>query len=105
MRGGAHAAFHAARLPFASLRIHQSCHFASRLYFAGVELPTLVYYSSMHCDFIKPRGGPESVTAPNASAAPPLDRNDLALAGPQGDLLPIANFGREWNTGGPGAHR
>jgi 4-amino-4-deoxy-L-arabinose transferase-like glycosyltransferase len=80
-----------------------------RLYFAGVELPTLVYYSGMHCDFIKPASGLEAITTPSASALPALDRNDLALVDPQGELLPIANFGHEWDISGlgsgPGAHR
>jgi 4-amino-4-deoxy-L-arabinose transferase-like glycosyltransferase len=80
-------------------------HDGGRLYFAGVELPTLVYYSGMHCDFIKARSGLEPITTPNASTPPPLDRNDLALVDPQGELLPIANFGHEWETSGPDAHR
>jgi 4-amino-4-deoxy-L-arabinose transferase-like glycosyltransferase len=77
-----------------------------RLYFAGVELPTLVYYSGMHCEFIKARGGLEPITDPNAAGSLPLlDRNDLALVDPQGELVPIANFGREWDISGPGARR
>jgi 4-amino-4-deoxy-L-arabinose transferase-like glycosyltransferase len=76
-----------------------------RLYFAGVELPTLVYYSGMRCEFIKAPGGIEPITDPGAGAPPPLDPNDLALVDPRGDLVPIANLGREWDISGPNASR
>jgi 4-amino-4-deoxy-L-arabinose transferase-like glycosyltransferase len=75
------------------------------LYFAGVELPTLVYYSEMHCEFIKGPGGLERITDPGASEPPRLDPNDLALVDPQGDLVPIANLSREWDISGPNAPR
>jgi hypothetical protein len=68
-----------------------------------VELPTLVYYSEMHVGFIKPEGGVESVTDPGASEPPRLDPDDLALVDPQGDLVPISNFKREWDINGPKA--
>jgi 4-amino-4-deoxy-L-arabinose transferase-like glycosyltransferase len=74
-----------------------------RLYFAGIELPTLVYYSEMHVEFIRAPGGLEPITDPGAGALPPLDSNDLALIDPQGDLVPIANLGREWDISGPNA--
>lgn len=76
-----------------------------RLYFAGLELPTLVYYSGMHCEFIKAPGGLEPITDPAAGVPPPLDPNDLALVDPRGDLVPIANLGREWEISGPKAPR
>jgi 4-amino-4-deoxy-L-arabinose transferase-like glycosyltransferase len=74
-----------------------------RLYFAGIELPTLVYYSEMHVEFIKASGGLEPITDPGAGALPPLDSNDLALVDPQGDVVPIANLGRQWEISGPNA--
>ncbi len=74
-----------------------------RLYFAGIELPTLVYYSEMHVEFIKAPGGIEPIMDPGAGELPPLDSNDLALIDPQGDLVPIANLGREWDVSGPKA--
>jgi hypothetical protein len=74
-----------------------------QLYFAGVELPTLVYYSEMHVGFIKAAGGLEPITDPGASEPPRLDPNDLALVDPQGDLVPISNFNREWDINGPKA--
>jgi 4-amino-4-deoxy-L-arabinose transferase-like glycosyltransferase len=76
-----------------------------RLYFAGVELPTLVYYSAMHCEFIKGAGGLEPITDPGAGVLPRLDSNDLALVDPQGELVPIDNLGQEWKVSGPYAPR
>ena len=70
-----------------------------------MELPTLVYYSEMHVEFIKPLGGLESITDPGASEPPRLDPNDLALVDSQGDLVPIANLEREWDISGPNATR
>jgi hypothetical protein len=76
-----------------------------RLYFAGVELPTLVYYSAMHCEFIKGPGGLEPISDPAAGELPPLDPNDLALVDPQGETVPIDNLGQEWKISGPYASR
>ncbi|MGH7915599.1 MAG: hypothetical protein ACREPW_13285, partial [Candidatus Binataceae bacterium] len=65
-----------------------------------------VYYSRMHCEFIKAPGGLESITDPGASEPPPrLDPNDLALIDSQGDLVPIDNLSREWDINGLGASR
>jgi 4-amino-4-deoxy-L-arabinose transferase-like glycosyltransferase len=75
------------------------------IYFAGIELPTLVYYSEMHCEFIKATGGLEAIMDPGAGASLPLDSNDLALVDPQGDLVPIANLQSEWALNGPDAPR
>jgi 4-amino-4-deoxy-L-arabinose transferase-like glycosyltransferase len=72
-----------------------------RLYFAGVELPTLVYYSSMHVEFITPLSGLEPITDPGVIEPPRLDPNDLALVDPQGDLVPISNLNHEWDIKGP----
>ena len=74
------------------------------LYFAGIELPTLVYYAGMHVEFIRAPGGLEPITDPGAGLTPPLDPNDLALVDSQGELVPIANLTREWVIDGPGAH-
>ncbi|HLK85248.1 MAG TPA: glycosyltransferase family 39 protein [Candidatus Binataceae bacterium] len=71
-----------------------------RLYFAGNELPTLVYYSRTHCEFVKAHGGVEQVGNSAADAPPALDQNELALVDDQGDLIPVADFGREWKASG-----
>jgi 4-amino-4-deoxy-L-arabinose transferase-like glycosyltransferase len=73
------------------------------LYFAGNELPTLVYYAGMHVEFVRAPGGLEPITDPGAGLTLPLDPNDLALVDSQGELVPIANFTREWVIDGPGA--
>jgi hypothetical protein len=75
----------------------------SRLYFAGIELPTLVYYAAMPVEFIRPAGGLEQITDPGTEEPPRLDADDLALVDPRGDLVPIANLVREWEIVGPGA--
>ena len=71
-----------------------------RLYFAGNELPTLVYYSRTHCEFIKAHGGVEQVGNSAVDTTPALDPNELALVDDQGDLIPVADFGREWKASG-----
>lgn len=75
-----------------------------QLYFAGSELPTLVYYSRATCEFIKPHNGVEDIRDSGASPSPQLDLNDLALLDSEGDLIPIANFGSEWEAVGLGEH-
>jgi len=72
-----------------------------RLYFAGIELPTLVYYAATPVEFIKPAGGLEQITDPGTDEPPRLDADDLALVDPQGDLVSIANLDREWEMVGP----
>jgi 4-amino-4-deoxy-L-arabinose transferase-like glycosyltransferase len=74
------------------------------LYYAGIELPTLVYYAAMPVEFIKPAGGLEQITDPGTDELPRLDADDLALVDPHGDLVPIANLDREWEIVGPGAN-
>jgi hypothetical protein len=55
----------------------------------------------MHVEFIKAPGGLEPITDPAGAEPPRLDPNDLELVDPQGDLVPIANFNREWEINGP----
>jgi hypothetical protein len=54
----------------------------------------------MHVEFIKAPGGLESIMDPPEGEPPPLDPDDLALVDPQGDLVPIANLGIEWDIVG-----
>jgi len=72
-----------------------------RLYFAGIELPTLVYYAATPVEFIKPAGGLERITDPGTDEPPRLDADDLALVDSQGDLVSITNLDREWEIVGP----
>jgi 4-amino-4-deoxy-L-arabinose transferase-like glycosyltransferase len=73
-----------------------------RLLFAGPQLPTLVYYSGMRCDWIqapKPHG-----SEIDSDAQPPFEaaQYDLVLIDQLGDALTVANLGDEWNLSGPG---
>jgi len=77
------------------------------LYFAGVELPTLVYYSGMRCHFVaSSRSGSldpgfELTDAKGATVS--LNMHDLALVTPEGQILPVTNLDKEWEISGPGA--
>ncbi|HEY2525219.1 MAG TPA: glycosyltransferase family 39 protein [Candidatus Binataceae bacterium] len=76
-------------------------HGGGRLYFAGIELPTLVYYAATPVAFLKPTGGLERITDPGTDEPPRLEADDLALIDPQGELVSIANLDREWEIVGP----
>jgi 4-amino-4-deoxy-L-arabinose transferase-like glycosyltransferase len=77
------------------------------LYFAGVELPTLVYYSRMRCHFVaSSRSGSldpgfELTDAQGATVS--LNKYDLVLVTPDGQIVPVTNLGKEWEISGPGA--
>ena len=77
------------------------------LYFAGVELPTLVYYSGMRCHFVAssrsgiPAPGFELTDANGATVS--LNMHDLVLVTPEGQILPVTNLDKEWEISGPGA--
>jgi 4-amino-4-deoxy-L-arabinose transferase-like glycosyltransferase len=65
------------------------------LFFAGVELPTLVYYSGMRAHFMTlPSGG-----------FPDLAYHQLAVREADGALLTVGNFDDEWNVSGPPQER
>jgi 4-amino-4-deoxy-L-arabinose transferase-like glycosyltransferase len=66
------------------------------LYFAGVELPTLVYYARMRCKFVKSSNDLTRITDPGAAAPPPVERNELMLVDSQGRALPITTLDAEW---------
>jgi 4-amino-4-deoxy-L-arabinose transferase-like glycosyltransferase len=76
------------------------------LYFAGVELPTLVYYSGMRCHFVAwSRSGSldpgfELTDAKGATVS--LNKYDLMLVTPDGQIVPVTNLGKEWEISGPG---
>jgi len=65
------------------------------LFFVGVELPTMVYYSGMHAHF---------VTFPSADF-PDLAYHQLVLREPDGALSTVGNFDEEWNLTGPPEER
>jgi 4-amino-4-deoxy-L-arabinose transferase-like glycosyltransferase len=76
------------------------------LYFAGVELPTLVYYSGMRCHFVAwSRSGSldpgfELTDAQGATVS--LNKYDLVLVTSDGQIVPVTNLGKEWEISGPG---
>src|SRR6202022_3826446 len=67
------------------------------LYFAGVELPTLVYYSGMRCHFVRwSRSGSldpgfELTDAQGATVS--LNKYDLVLVTSDGQIVPVTNLG------------
>ncbi|HUN57706.1 MAG TPA: glycosyltransferase family 39 protein [Candidatus Binataceae bacterium] len=74
------------------------------LYFGGIPLPTLVYYSGMPCYFQTP--------APLELETTDLDGNainvgyhDLVMRDPDGSTITIGNFDEVWNTDGPAMER
>jgi 4-amino-4-deoxy-L-arabinose transferase-like glycosyltransferase len=75
------------------------------LYFAGVELPSLVYYSGMHCTFVANPDEITPITDVGAEAPPSMDPKDLVLVSPEHEAMTIDNLAQEWAESGPGAPR
>jgi 4-amino-4-deoxy-L-arabinose transferase-like glycosyltransferase len=72
-----------------------------RLVFAGVPLPTLVYYSGLRCDWVPslpPDGG---VLGSRTEGRPELKFHDLVLIDASGEAITVANLGDEWESSGP----
>ncbi|HEX4211337.1 MAG TPA: glycosyltransferase family 39 protein [Candidatus Binataceae bacterium] len=77
---------------------------SNALFFGGVPLPTLVYYSGMQCYF--------QAAAPPELEATELDANtvsvghhDLVMRDPDGSTFTLGNFDEVWNTDGPPLQR
>jgi len=69
------------------------------LYFAGVELPTLVYYSGLHCNFVKPEELLETGGITDQESAPvSIGYHDLMYVGPDGDAEFVSNLETEWGV-------
>jgi len=75
------------------------------LYYAGVELPTLVYYSGMRCKFVLNPDELTPVTDVGGDAPPSMGPKDLVLVDPQREAIVIGNFVQEWAESGPGRSR
>lgn len=82
------------------------------LYFAGISLPTMVYYSGLKCHFVapSPTGGVELIS--DEGGLPPVGFHDLELVDPDGAALVVSNYDREWRISvsgdapaGRGRHR
>ena len=71
-------------------------HGIGELYFAGVELPVLVYYSGLHCNFVKAAEATK-VGLDLLNQAPIAMRSgDLVLVTLEGKAILISNLNTEW---------
>jgi hypothetical protein len=67
----------------------------TELFFDGVKLPTLVYYSGMRAHFV----------AVYSEAIPDLPFHQLVLRDADGTLATVGNLDDEWNLSGPPEER
>jgi hypothetical protein len=67
----------------------------AELFFDGVELPALVYYSGMRAHFV----------AVYSEAIPDVPFHQLVLRDPDGTLATVGNLDDEWNLSGPPEER
>ena len=70
------------------------------LFFGGVPLPTLVYYSGLPCYFQVPAGPELEATGLDGSGIN-AGYHDLVMHAPDGSTVTIGNFDEIWNTDGP----
>jgi len=69
------------------------------LYFAGVELPALVYYSRLHCNFVKPEELLETGGITDQESAPmSIGYHDLMYVSPDGEAEFVSNLETEWGV-------
>lgn len=74
------------------------------LFFAGVTLPTLVYYSGMRCDFVRPSNPGFELTDLDGNPVSIL-YHEVVMRVASGELMALANLDEEWNRSGPEAER
>jgi 4-amino-4-deoxy-L-arabinose transferase-like glycosyltransferase len=67
------------------------------LFFAGVPLPTLVYYSGMRCDFVETSELAHVELIGATSAPDALRSHDLVLLDSNGNAEVIGNLDHEWH--------
>jgi 4-amino-4-deoxy-L-arabinose transferase-like glycosyltransferase len=77
---------------------------ANALYFGGVPLPTLVYYSGMPCYFQAPAPAELEATGLDGSIVN-VGYHDLVMRDPDGSTVTVGNFDEIWNTDGPPLER
>jgi hypothetical protein len=75
-------------------------HGGGELYFAGPALPTMVYYSGMHCHFVSP-SEPDFELADLGGNPISVSYRELVLRDPSGMVTAVDNLGDEWNAVGP----
>jgi 4-amino-4-deoxy-L-arabinose transferase-like glycosyltransferase len=74
------------------------------LFFGGVPLPTLVYYSGLPCYF-QPPASPELEATGLDGSGINVGYHDLVMHAPDGSTVTVGNFDEIWNTDGPPAQR
>jgi 4-amino-4-deoxy-L-arabinose transferase-like glycosyltransferase len=74
------------------------------LYFAGVPLPTMVYYSGMRCHFVSP-SEPEFELADLGGNPISVSYDELVLRDAGGAVTAVDNLEEEWNQSGPESER
>jgi len=74
------------------------------LYFAGIPLPTTVYYSGMRCHFVSP-SEPDFELADLGGNPISVSYHELVLRDPSGVVTAVDNFDEEWNMSGPPSER
>jgi 4-amino-4-deoxy-L-arabinose transferase-like glycosyltransferase len=73
---------------------------SGKLFFAGIELPTLVYYSGMPCYFVAPaETGFELTDFGGDSVSVPY--HELVMRADSGEILTVNNLDDEWMRTGP----
>jgi 4-amino-4-deoxy-L-arabinose transferase-like glycosyltransferase len=80
-----------------------AAHGGGELFFAGIPLPTLVYYSGMLCHFVSADEKPYELISGNESSPVGIAFHDLVLVDPQGEAVTVSNLGQEWMLNGPDA--
>jgi 4-amino-4-deoxy-L-arabinose transferase-like glycosyltransferase len=76
-----------------------------QLYYGGAELPTLVYYAGMRCNFVPNPDEITLVTDIDDDQPPSMDPKDLVLVDPQREEIVIDNLVQEWAETGPSSSR
>ncbi len=66
------------------------------LYFAGISLPTMVYYSGLKCHFVAPAPSAGVELISDESGPPRVGLHDLVLVDPDGAAFVVSNYDREW---------
>jgi 4-amino-4-deoxy-L-arabinose transferase-like glycosyltransferase len=74
------------------------------LFFGGVPLPTLVYYSGMPCYFQPPATAELEETDLDGNTVN-VGYHDLVMRDPDGSTVTLGNFDEVWNTDGPPLQR
>ncbi|MFZ1889628.1 MAG: glycosyltransferase family 39 protein [Candidatus Binataceae bacterium] len=66
------------------------------LYFAGISLPTMVYYSGLKCHFVAPAPSAGVELISDEGGPPRVGFHDLVLLDPDGAAVVVSNYDREW---------